>query len=522
MKKWRKLAAFVLAVTMVVMAALPVFAQEGTYSITIAPTTKNHTYTVYQIFSGDLSADGVLSNIEWGSSISNSGTFLQALITQNDTKYGSCTTAAGVAEQLTSAEDLDEFLEVLNTGSHLGNAAATQTATDTSITISLTAAGYYLVKDTLTGDGENEFVSDYIVQVLGTETVAPKGDVATFEKKVKDINDTTDVAGSYTGWQDSADHDIGDNVPFRLAATVGSDYDRYEEYTFIIHDTQSPGLTLNADSFVVKVGDQTVQDTEYSVVTTGLDDDCTFHVVFGDLKQLTSATVRAGTVISVEYTSTLNENAVIGSAGNPNEAYLEYSNNPYAAGTGKTPKDTVIVFTYKVNVNKVDGDNGDAPLAGAAFKLEKKLQNGTWSTVKQVAAGETTTFEFKGLDDGTYRLIETQTPAGYNSIDAIEFTVVAIHDPTGLTLTGLSVTEAKFVDEDGAEITGGGLGTITFTRDQQHEDALVTTVANHKGVTLPETGGRGTAAFYLLGGLMVAASGALLFLRFRKGVSDRQ
>ncbi len=221
--------------------ALPAFAQTGEYSITITNTSTYHTYDVYQIFSGDISGTDTsttgpsgysLTNIRWGSSISDAAAFLAALKIQNSTKYDGCTDAADVAKKLVTADDLDAFLRVLNTGTHLGTAVKSQQAAGASTTIELSAAGYYLVKDTLAAGGENKFVSDYIVQVLGEEQMAPKGDVPEIKKEVKDINDSTDAG--YGNWQKSADHDIGDKVPFLITATVCDDYANYDEYTFVI------------------------------------------------------------------------------------------------------------------------------------------------------------------------------------------------------------------------------------------------------------------------------------------------
>ena len=515
MKKTKKLAAVLLALVMLVAFAIPAFAQTRTYSITITPTTANHTYNVYQIFSGDISGTDnnvtgtsgyKLANIQWGSSISDSPAFLEALKTKNNTKYAGCTTAGDVAKALISATDLDEFLGVLNTGTYLGTAAATQKADGTSVTIELENAGYYLVKDTLAAGGENEFVSDYIVQVLGEEEMTPKGDVPGIKKEVKDINDSTDAAGNYTEWQKSADHDIGDDVPFRISATVGSDYANYGTYAFTIHDEQSAGLTFNND-VVVKVGSNTIDSQYYSVETTGLDGNCTFHVVFENLKEIQDVTIQAGSVITVEYTSELNTDAVVGSAGNPNEVYLEYSNNPNAAGTGKTPRDTVIVFTYKVDVNKVDGNS--TPLPGAAFKLEKKMQNGDWKDVDEITTDGTTTFSFEGIDDGTYLLTETKTPTGYNTIDPIEFTVTGGHITTnGTTAAYVAPTVTDAVD----------LGFATT----QDNGGVETTVVNESGTTLPETGGMGTTIFYVLGGLLVVGAGVLLIVRFRMRATNNE
>ncbi|WP_288154241.1 prealbumin-like fold domain-containing protein [uncultured Sharpea sp.] len=134
---------------------------------------------------------------------------------------------------------------------------------------------------------------------------------------------------------------------------------------------------------------------------------------------------------------------------------MTYSNNPNKGGegeTGKTPDDKNIVFTYKAVVNKVDQEQ--KTLAGAAFKLEKKNNQGVYNLVKSFTAGNDTTFEFKGLDDGDYKLTETTTPAGYNTITPIEFTISADHDTTAdePALTRLSVTVTK--------------GEATFTPDK--------------------------------------------------------
>ena len=539
MKRVKKLSAVLLSLAIMVAFTLPALAQTGNYSITISPTTENHTYTAYQIFSGDLSGgtetpEGsgsytgyVLTNIQWGSGVTNTSGLLDAL---NDISafntLTTASTAADVAALLDSATELEAFLEVLNStpGYLSGTTAGTATPGngETTCTINLNQAGYYLVKDTLAGDGENEFVSDYIVQVLGQESMAPKGDVSQIEKKVKDIDDSTNVAGSYTGWQDSADHDIGDAVPFQITATVGDDYESYDEYTFIIHDEQSPGLTFDDTTVTVKVDGTEIQ-TGYQVVTEALGDDCTFHVVFADLKDIPS--VRAGSAITVEYTSTLNTDAVIGAQGNPNETYLEYSNNPNGTGTGKTPRDTVIVFTYKVDVNKVD--EHQQPLEGAQFTLEKWIADaeggatGHWTAPETVTASGTgnNVFSFTGLDDGKYRLIETVTPNGYNTIDPIVFTVTANHNiALGTTAAyGAPSATGDYVDANDDPITGAI--AISFTA---MEGGVSTTVVNESGTLLPETGGMGTTIFYALGGLLVLGAGIPLVVRFRMRETDNR
>ena len=222
-----------------------------------------------------------------------------------------------------------------------------------------------------------------------------------------------------------------------------------------------------------------------------------------NLKGIEGVTLDKDTKVVVTYSAKLNENAVIGSAGNPNTVNLTYSNNPNKGGegeTGKTPEDKNIVFTYKTVVNKVDQDKKS--LAGAAFKLEKKQSDGSYKTVKEFTAGEETTFEFKGLDDGDYKLSETTTPAGYNTIAPIEFTISAEHDTDS-------------ADPKLTELTGNVTkGEATFTVDKD-AGSLTTDVVNKKGSTLPSTGGIGTTIFYAAGGALVVLAGVMIAARKR-------
>lgn len=182
---------------------------------------------------------------------------------------------------------------------------------------------------------------------------------------------------------------------------------------------------------------------------------------------------------------------------------------------GETPDDTVIVFTYKTVINKVD-EAGD-PLDGAAFRLEKFVANedgsetqdnirGNWETVEEIAAAENkTSFEFSGLDDGIYRLTETTTPPGYNTMDPIIFEITAEHEV--LVLAG---DIPELTDLNGNKVSG----EITLTPNLK-DGSLTSNVVNHQGSTLPETGGMGTTIFYVLGAILVLGAGVLLIARRR-------
>lgn len=485
--------AFFLSLLMAVSMGLTAFAEgevsgqnTTTYKLTLTGTATGHTYEAYQIFTGDLSTkeDGtkVLSNVAWGTGVTYTGT----------------ESAADVAKALSDGTikiaDLEDKLK-------LTTPAKTVPSTERSTVIDGLAAGYYLVKDK---DGTQKDKSDaytkFIVQVVGDTEAAVKSDVPTVVKKVKDTNDST---GTTSDWQDSADYDIGDDVSYQITGTMPANIADYTTYKYTFTDTMSKGLTYTAKNAKITIGTTDVTSSFEETVTTK--EDGTTEVTWScdNLKGIEGVTLNKDTKVVVTYSAKLNENAVLGAAGNPNEVDLTYSNNPNKGGeeeTGKTPKDKNIVFTYKTVVNKVDQDKKF--LAGAAFKLEKKLKDGSYKLVKEFTAGEETSFTFNGLDDGVYKLSETTTPAGYNTIAPIEFTISAEHDTDSAypELTKLTGNVTK--------------GEATFTVDKD-AGSLTTDVVNKKGSTLPSTGGIGTTIFYAAGGALVVLAGVMIAARKR-------
>ena len=121
-------------------------------------------------------------------------------------------------------------------------------STDVNYKLTGLKSGYYLIKDKDDSlSGSDKSYTEFILKLVKDQTVKPKSGTTTVEKKVKDINDTTDKAGNYTDWQDSADYDIGDSVPFRLQATLAENVSAYDTYYLNFHDTLSDGLTYNED-----------------------------------------------------------------------------------------------------------------------------------------------------------------------------------------------------------------------------------------------------------------------------------
>lgn len=533
MKHLKKLASILLVLVMVLSVTTTAFAAEVTNSTT-------HSYNAYQIFSGTQVDNSVpLGDVAWGTGI-NGAAFLEELKT--DTRFvkegtnifESCTTAADVAAVLGQyADKSDEAKAFANVAAkHLTNVYTAISAEATSVELT---AGYYLLVDTST-PGEGDAMNSALLQVTnqGSITIEKKYDVPSVDKSVKDTDNQ---------WGEAADWEIGSKVPFQLVGTLPTNFADYETYKYVFHDTLSAGLQYNGDVKVyVQNGENKTEITNGFTVdpaTAATAGGGTLTVTFTDLKAV--AGVTATSKIVVEYTAKLLSTAEIGKPGNKNEVYLEYSNNPNHTGegtTGNTPKDEVLVFTYELDVTKVDGQNADKKLANAEFVLLNnnktkvaKVVNGkfvewldvpeagedgtvTYPEGTKLVSGEDGKFVIAGLDAGTYYLRETKAPGGYNLLkNDIIVTITATLDKSenspALTDLKLSVKE----DKEGAAATDSNGNVDT--------GIVETNVMNNSGAQLPETGGMGTTLFYVLGGILVLVAIILLITRKRMSYTEK-
>lgn len=179
------------------------------YTITINNVSKDHTYEAYQIFGGDLYKENgaktpTLSNIHWGSGVNENG------FTYDGKSY-----AAKIAEKLSGqafdSETAKDFAK--KASKHLATAATSKESTSDTVELTVDAPGYYLVKDKDgSQDSKNGAYTRFMLQVTGAESVEVKNDVPTVQKKIKE--------NSNSKWQDAADYDMGDTVPFQLTAEL--------------------------------------------------------------------------------------------------------------------------------------------------------------------------------------------------------------------------------------------------------------------------------------------------------------
>jgi fimbrial isopeptide formation D2 family protein/LPXTG-motif cell wall-anchored protein len=296
--------------------------------------------------------------------------------------------------------------------------------------------------------------------------------------------------------------------------------------TFI--DDMCPGLSFKDDAKIYFGDDDTTgtsltleNDIEEEKITTAGEykDGYRYTYSIADLKT-TAASLGAGDVIKITYTATLTDDAVIGAPGNPNSYKVVYASDPNWTATpgpgettppepptSETPAKKNVVFTYKLIVNKVDDDGND--LTGANFALYKwtdpanpaDVNAAGWTIVgAEITATDISAFEFNGLDDGIYKLVETKTPdASYNQIDPIMFEITATHNDTDYSFV-------LDTDLPNSNVSGG---------------EITVEVENNKGIVLPGTGGIGTTIFYIVGSLMVTGALVLFIVRKRMSIKEK-
>lgn len=321
-------------------------------------------------------------------------------------------------------------------------------------------------------------------------TIREKNGVPSVDKK---------VSSTETGNYDTSNTaSIGDTVYFKTIITAQPGAQNY-----VLHDKMDAGLTFNESSVKAILNkNETKKDTEltatdYSVVTSDLEDSgpkCTFHIEF---TPKLCESLKADDTITVTYSATLNDKAVIGSTGNVNETKLNYGDSK------ETTESKTHTFTYDIPVFKYTmKDNVKTELEHAKFTLslnedganpikfkesneKNKYIKDETGAITEVESPQDGKLTFEGLGAGTYYLTETKQPDGYNKL--AKSVKIDIDDNGAITV-------------DGEMITGA--------------DKLVE-VENKTGTVLPSTGGTGTTMIYLIGGALVLGSGVVLATKRR-------
>lgn len=508
MRNFRKMISFMLTIAMVATMMISLAMAEGTPSI-VVNSDDNHSYDVYQIFTANIDASGTLTEVALGENgVLPQGTTLEAAL-------------AELSAIESTASDSDKLAVITK----YFDAGSTPYKTATKDAAATVETGYYLVNDASTDmkDADDAHTT-FIVKVVNDAVTISRKDVKpSVDKQV--LDETADAEdGSTNGWGESADHAINESFQFKLIATLpaDTDYAAYETYKVVFTDTMSTGVVFESIESV-KVGSVTLDASKYESTAVAGDTDKSWTLTIADLKTVSGVTLSAGTTVEVIYNAHLNEeayvNAASGTTTNKNTVSLQYSNNPAVSGDGstghdnelgKTPEDTVYVFTYQVDATKIEKDNASVKLPNAKFQLvgadDQAVEvykvegvyyvynadiNTAYASVKttDIVTDANGQFVIKGLDTGNYKLVETEAPSGYNKCENVDVIISAEH------------TE----DADGLS------ATTTLSQDS----ALSYTIEDAKGSTLPTTGGMGTTILYIIGGILVIGAGVVLITKKR-------
>ena len=480
MKHAKKLVSFLLVLVMAfAMTMTTAFAaQEGTLtggSITINDAVPGQTYKAYQLlylesYNADSKAYAYKANSAWETWLRTQTTYV-SFDSQGYVTWVEGADAAAFAK-LAQVEAAKMTADATATAP-----AAAEGATYSTVTFSNLKLGYYLVDTTLGTLCSLDTTNPNVV-------MDEKNEVPTNVKTVEE-----DSTGNYG---EKNDADIGQTVNFKSTITAQAGAENY-----VFHDTMSAGLTYTGVTGITLKG-TTVDASNYTVVTEGLTDGCTFEVRF---TQAFCDTLKAKDQIVISYTATLNENAVVAGAGNPNTSKVSYGDS---SNTKYTPDSQTKTYTWDVDVFKytMNGEIEKA-LADATFTLSKYsdgsnpialvskgnnvyrvAKTGETGTVTEITTDATGKFTIKGLDADTYYLTETKAPAGYNKL------------PSAVTIV---------IGENG--VVNGTTGA------PQGVDEVK--VLNNTGVELPSTGGTGTTVFYVIGAALALGAVVLLVTRRR-------
>lgn len=505
MKLIKKIAAIMFAFMMVVSMSCNVKAVEGTSpatkgTITITNAKEGETYKLYKILS--------LESYSYKENEKDKGNYAYTLT--GDTKWDSFIKGAGVLNEYFEFDKTNTYLTwkgttdetrvkkfaqlalkfARNESNNVQPLKEVERTKSSTVKFDDLDLGYYLV--------DSSIGSLCVLNTTNPDlTIAEKNGVPSVEKGVSNTQN-----GTY-GTSNNAS--IGDTVYFKTTITAQAGAQNY-----VLHDKMTEGLTFDQNSVKVSLhkkatnADETLGTDAYNVETTNLEDTdpkCTFHINF---TQPLCDRLGADDTITVTYSATLNDKAVIGNNENTNtnKTLLSYGDSQKTTEvTTNTKSFEMKVFKYtenKTDKNKKDG------LADAVFTLKKDGETNTINFVNEktnetngdvyrvaktgeaeavttITSPKSGKFTIQGLGAGTYYLTETKQPAGYNKLSG--------------------PVEVEIDTNGNVKVDGANADPVK--------------VENKSGTVLPSTGGMGTTMIYLVGAVLVLGSGVVLVTKRR-------
>lgn len=527
----KRIASMALAVMMAVVmlaSALPTKAfAAATGDLTITSTSaefKGKTVMAWKMFDATVGAKGAVGYQlakEWGPFFTSTNlTDFQgdgltgAVLSQKAYEYVSTlgdTDAEKVVAFAKKAAAWAKDTKNNVTASSTAVAVANQDSTKYEAKFDSLSYGYYVVSPQDGSTGNNK---------RGTTAMLVNVKEAATEAQLKSEYPTVDKTVDDSDRSEGSDAQIGDTLKFTLTSKV-PDLNEYEYFNFRFVDTLSKGLTLDKSSTVVKIKDKTLTLSndnlatgQYTVGTEEVTDPqgaTKLTITLKDLvklaKEVGFTDITAGDSITVTYSATLNKDAAVGTdpnGDNTNSAKVEWGTKNETDYDGSSNEDKTHTYTFDFKIKKTDDAQPTAnPLADAEFQIKKNGEDAPMKLVvvskgsdtaplivrlaispdddtaakTEVATPKSGLITFQGFDAGTYKLVETKAPDGYNKL---KDEIAVVITPT-------------YKQDDGT------LQSYEVTFDAQKPTDGIFVIVNKKGIELPETGGMGTILFTLVG-----------------------
>lgn len=354
--------------------------------------------------------------------------------------------------------------------------------------------GYYIVDEATSVSETHSAASLCMVNTANPDAaINIKSDYPVVIKKILEDDNQSEIGSNADGWNDIGDYEIGQTVPYYFKSNI-SNMNGYDTYYYAWHDKMDEALTFHPDSVSITINQEStgksymLAASEFNVIDNP-DNGETFIVEVSDIKAIVDREFNQMNALKenvydqevmLYYNATLNDKAALdmGRPGFENDVRLEFSNDPDHDGdgendsdsTGYTPWDTVVCFTYQINILKTN-DHG-LKLSDAKFRLysdadctnevyvketedgynviNRDILGGTDHTGGEVSkeavemiSNADGTIIINGFDSGTYYLKEIEAPTGYRKLsEPIVLTIVAdFTDERDLYVKGEGATD---------------------------------------------------------------------------------
>lgn len=532
MKKRSKIAkvlALCLAMVMMLSMSMTVFAvkstDKGDFTITGFDTDPAPTVTAYQIITVNVDNDSeqpAYPMYTWASNVATWMTqngydkYIDSTLGQNAVadafENASATEVSTFLEKMTAAIKASEITGLVSKEVKAEGGSANFTGMDMGEYL-ITAKGGVKIYQPTTVKLVPEYNEDTQKWEIGDAVIGTDGNVKSVTPDIPEKEASTNDGDKTVA--------IGDVVTYTLTVNVPS-YPADATHTkFEVSDKLGAGFTFN-DGTIKVYSDETLENeieaTNYTI--TAPSGEKTFLIAFNE----DFTTTYSGTTVYITYKATVNDKAFTENALG-NDAFLGYDNDPYQDSDYETPGTHEDVYTYGIQVKKVDSKNTVLP--GAQFKLS--LGNETLkftetdvdgvynydptngSDVLEVSAQGV--LKLQGLDEGTYTLEETKAPNGY-VLPTGTISIVIADEINGeadgsIDAVNVTKTEGTVVFQNADLIDGTKTDNIVSLE-------IVNTSSEDAGFQLPTTGGMGTMIFTIAGILIMAGAITMVVVISRK------